>query len=965
MPGLFFAHLCYLGNPKTSPMPSIFTRFFFSAFFLLVATIASAQLNIVSQSTAQVLAQRLVGDGVTISNAVLRADSRATGFFTNAGGTNIGIDSGIVLTNGRAKTQGTSYGLDGPQTSTATLDQVPVNHGPGDWDLAHSIGEDSANTHDATILEFDFVPLGDSIKFRYVMSSEEYTSAFVCDYNDAFAFFISGPGITGLRNIALVPGTNTPVSIRNVNNIVFTNNCINNPSYYVSNLGNTFLTHNGHTVVLTALERVQPCQVYHMKLVIADVGDGAYDSGVFLEARSLTSNSVQLTNLTQTDASGMSYLVEGCATGSVKIKRTSAATAPQTIYFNYGGSALNTVDVQTLPASITIPAGQDEVFLSIVPLIDNLPEGIEYLKIYTVAPCAAAIPTDSTIIQIRDYDILQLSPGMHPDTAFICRNSGKQLMATTGFSTYTWDTDPTLSSGNTRTPIVTPVNNFTKYYCTAVEGTCHARDSINVKWKDLELGSVTDINCAGSSTGQIRLLAGHEWQAPLEFSIGNQPYQPDSNFNNLPVGIHVIKIRDASGCVDSIAVTLDQAYPTLLSDLVPVQPSCTGGTDGSITVNASGGKPPYSYSINGTTYQTVNFFNAGTGSYTLYVKDANNCVTTKQQTLTFINTVTLAAINNPPICDSKSDTLRIQSNADSYQWTPAATLSNSNIFNPVASPRVTTKYYVTATTGVCFRKDSVTVTVLPAPIANAGADGEICFGGTTRISGSGGVAFSWTPSTYLSSANNQEPFVIRPVVNTTYYLHVTDANGCKSLIPDTVNIKVTPAVRISAGRDTIVAINQPLQLRATELGNSGVTSYTWSPVYGLNDPNIAMPVTTLDRDIQYVVTGRTPLNCEGSDTINIKVYKGPDIYVPTAFTPNSDGRNDLLRAIAIGMKEYHYFRIYNRYGELIFATADFNKGWDGKYKGKEQNTGTFIWLAEAVDYRGNVIQRKGSTSIIR
>jgi hypothetical protein len=150
---------------------------------------SNAQLNITSSNNAQALVQKLLGPGVTVSNITLRADplGRGTGFFNNISGTLIGIDSGIALTNGRAATIGSGptalWGLnsDGstrayppPNDAFADLDQYGVSTYSGDPDLASLIGLDSTDTHDACILEFDFVPLGDTIKFRYVFSSEEY-----------------------------------------------------------------------------------------------------------------------------------------------------------------------------------------------------------------------------------------------------------------------------------------------------------------------------------------------------------------------------------------------------------------------------------------------------------------------------------------------------------------------------------------------------------------------------------------------------------------------------------------------------------------------------------------------------------------------------------------------------------------------------------------------------------------------
>jgi len=212
-----------------------------------------AQLQITTNTNAAALAQKLVGEGVVISNATITTNSISTGFFVNRSGTNIGMDSGIVLTNGRARSNLPSIiGLDGDGFRVASTVRADANLLlPGDADLASELGIPVSQLNDAIALEFDFIPLGDSIQFNYILSSEEYTTGTVCIFNDAFAFFISGPGITGKKNIALIPGTNIPVTIKNVNNII-TAPCVNNPQYYIDNTSNVYFTHEGHTSLFTA-----------------------------------------------------------------------------------------------------------------------------------------------------------------------------------------------------------------------------------------------------------------------------------------------------------------------------------------------------------------------------------------------------------------------------------------------------------------------------------------------------------------------------------------------------------------------------------------------------------------------------------------------------------------------------------------------------------------------------------------
>lgn len=945
-----------------------FLLFVFACSFLLGIHNSTAQLIITEQTNAIALAQKLVGQGVTITNATFTGNSHMGGFFNNISGTNIGIDSGIVLCTGRVKSSPPFKGIDGDGVTTAywvTPDNV--FNLPGDPDLTNATGRP---TGDAAILEFDFIPLGDSINIKYVFGSEEYNSGFVCYFVDAFAFFISGPGITGLKNIALVPGTNLPVSNTNINGALNADltDCRINQIYYIDNTSSTYMNYDGQTVVLTASEKVQPCQTYHLKLVIADLNNNlGADSGVFLEAQSLTSNSTSITNLTPTDpSSGNHYVVEGCVPGSIKVKRQYASPSAQIVNLTYAGTALNTIDVNTLPASVVIPANQTEVTLNIIPVVDNIPEGTELLKIYTQAAACAigGAYSDSAIIEIRDYDTLTLTP----KTANICRNNSIQLTASTGYTVYAWDANPSLNNTGIRNPVATPTANTTTYYCTASIGNCHARDSVFVRWKDIELLSTKNINCKNGTTGQIKIAAGPEWVGPLLISINNNAFQSDSTFNNLPTGSYSIKVKDATGCIDSIAVTLTQAYPDLTASVSPPTPAtCSGNTDGQIILNVNGGLTPYQYSIdNGINYQNGNTFNVLQGNYPLIVKDFNGCLYTTSAIVPLNNDLNLSVANaTATICESNSTTLQANSNATSYSWTPVTGLATQSAATTQASPVSTTKYYITATKGICTKKDSVLVNVNPAPIANAGTDITICYGGDTMLHGSGGIDYVWTPSTYLSDPNIAQPNVIRPISNTTYSLQVKDGNGCKSLNSATVKVTVTPAIQIFAPRDTLAAIYQPLQLYATDINNSGITSYVWTPSYGLNNSSIPRPVATLDRDMDYIVTGKTSAGCEGTATVSVKVFEGPEIYVPTAFTPNDDTNNDFLRAKPIGIRTFSFFIVYNRWGQLMFKTTDFLKGWDGTINGQQQSTGTYVWIAEGIDFKGRVITRKGSTLLIR
>jgi gliding motility-associated-like protein len=183
----------------------------------------------------------------------------------------------------------------------------------------------------------------------------------------------------------------------------------------------------------------------------------------------------------------------------------------------------------------------------------------------------------------------------------------------------------------------------------------------------------------------------------------------------------------------------------------------------------------------------------------------------------------------------------------------------------------------------------------------------------------------------------------------------TTQNGCSASKTKTITIA---KVNIDAGNDIIAAIDQPLQLKV-----SGGASYTWYPSTYLSDPMSPTPVATPHDNITYFITGVTAQGCIGYDTLYIKTYKGPSVYVPNGFSPN--GKNRLFRPILVGISELKGFSVYNRWGQLIFSTSEMNKGWDGKWNGIDQPAGAYVWMLQAKDYIGNLHQKKGTLILVR
>jgi Bacterial Ig-like domain (group 2)/Divergent InlB B-repeat domain/Cep192 domain 4 len=326
---------------------------------------AAIQVNDLTSSalTPMALAQSLVGAGVTISNVTYTGSARAAGNFTSA--TNIlGFQSGVVLSTGSVRNVVGPNCVSGsaPAENDGAQTGISVdNVRPGDTDLATLADVDITN--DAAVLEFDFVPTSPSVSFQYVFASDEYNE-FVGSINDVFGFFLTALPSGTPVNIALIPGTNLPVAINNVNSGT-------NPQFYINN---EFLPSaapldtemNGLTTTLTAQAQVTPGQTYHIKLAIADAEDNVYDSNVFIQAGSLTSAVVTAFPATLafggqaqgTTSSPLPVTVTNVGTATVTITNIVASTnyteanaCPATLVAGTGTGSNCTVNVSFAPTA--------------------------------------------------------------------------------------------------------------------------------------------------------------------------------------------------------------------------------------------------------------------------------------------------------------------------------------------------------------------------------------------------------------------------------------------------------------------------------------------------------------------------------------------------------------------------------------------------------------------------------------
>jgi gliding motility-associated-like protein len=424
-------------------------------------------------------------------------------------------------------------------------------------------------------------------------------------------------------------------------------------------------------------------------------------------------------------------------------------------------------------------------------------------------------------------------------------------------------------------------------------------------------------------------------------------------------------VGDSRGCLDTVykdIVIVDKPPITLafrdtlicISDKVQLQAGGTGNfnwTPGTNIVNAGTATPTVSPAVT-----TVYFVDL----------DTDGCRNRDSVKINVVDHVDLKAMADTVICKSDPIQLHVVSDGLHYSWTPASLLNDPGVANPIAITNANTLYQVTASIGSCLAKDKVNVTTIPYPAANAGPDTLICFHTSAQLNGStNGSSFLWTPAATLNNAGILNP-VATPGKTTAYVLSAFDNKGCPKPGKDTVVVTMLPGINAYAGSDTAIVINQPLQLRAT-----GGVRYEWSPPFNLSAVNIANPAAVFKEPVSsivYKVLVYNEANCSDSASIRIKVYKTlPSVFVPNAFTPNGDHRNDLLRPIAVGIERIVYFNVYNRWGQLVFSQGSDTEsgGWNGTFGGKDLAEGTFVWVVKAVDYTGAEYIQKGVVLLIR
>lgn len=1024
-----------------------------TALWVLLAQTSYGQMVATGATNTQQAVELLMGEGAEAFNIQSTGAANQVGTFTcnNCG---IGFPNGMIVATGNVAV------ANGPNnTGAGTLGGG--NFGVSDPDLAMLV---NSALHDAATVTFQFVAQSDSVSFNYVFASEEYPTFVNSTFNDVFGFFLSGPGINGpftnnAVNIALIPGTNLPVSINNVNagaNDMGCNNC----QYYTVNTGNPdpFTTQfDGFTVPLEAYYDQLICgETYTIKIAIADAGDTSYDSAVFFEANSFTLPTIDVALEMPDVGFDENTLYEGCGMANIVFTRTTGLQNAEEIILNISGTATNGVDYTFIPDTIFFEPGQSEYVIPLQAFIDDEEEGLESIIIeYTAIGLCTTSTTQTLEIFIIDVDPLEITI---EDQFINCLESATLVPTITGgYGVYEIDWE---GFGVSDSIEVSPT--VTTEYPFIVSDTCglapsNATVTVHVPVLDpvqpivgdpIGIDCLTELSTTGDAVGGNGEFT-FEWFDPFGNSISTTPfveYTPD-----LP-GSLVLQVTDGCGTVGESElefffneVPIDLALPddlaALCLDQITVATSVLEGGIGALSLqwNVDG--------QDGGTGATTTFTISSETTVDVVVTDECGNSAEASTTVTIIpSPVTVTLPPNPVaqcIEDFELTTSSIEGGVGSisYQWQfngdDAGTESSItiNISDPATIE-------VTVTDG-CGNWGTASTLVTIAPLAisvDLGDDFIVpCLDQALVVAdvlgGAGEMAYSWVLNELQQQeASDQIAFVAMGSMG----VQVTVEDVCGNTASDQLTVLVpdNPPMVITAA-DTVICKGQSVKLWAEVIDPIGTINYTWLPT-GNATPEITVTpqqsttytVAATDicnqttiKNIQVVVDqvranfdfsyigswsiqtfntsepsnatffwdfgdgsssdefepshnfidnnrqtvtlhAESALGCRDSITGVFEPIM--DIYVPTAFTPNGDGINDVFMAKGNSIRDFQLW-IYNRWGELIFYSEDINEPWLGEVKGGDHfaQDEVYTWVIKAVGVRNNSFERSGTVILLR
>lgn len=904
-------------------------------------SVTQAQVIVVNNSNATQLAQSLAGSGITVSNATKNCPNTGTGTFSNGNTTNLGITSGVVLTTGNTN-----------NIAQAASNFSGVDNANGtDAQLAALVSPNPIT--DVCALEFDMAVQGNTVTFRYVFASEEYPEYVCSQFNDVFGFFVSGPAPGGgnytNQNIAIIPGSNPQqnVAIGSVNPGVpgsgYTAGGCTSLGYsnlYINNGAATSVIYDGMTVTLTATISVIPCQTYHIKLAVADVSDGSWDSGVFLEASSFTSQPV--TVATQYDL-GFTSAFEGCTNGSFVINYPDLASSSTPITYTISGTGTNGVDYGTLSGTTYVNPGTSTATVYVNTIGDNLPEGTETVTITINDPCTG-LPVGSATLNIVDPPL---------DTAyasqyFVCSPGDQVQLTATGGGTYSWSPPTGLSSTTSATPTAT-INGPITYTATIVLGNCVNTHSVDIGISGLTLAALdsADLVICPGTVATIGADADngvapitYQWSPPGQVS---NPTSPIVTVTPTVTSTYNVTATDATGCSATADVTVT----------VDTLAQIRFGAD----VNLCPENAPYTLSVPGSPYTTYLWSNgATTATISVAVTDSFSVTVTRNNCTLVSDTIAVIyyqpvdpTLNDTGYCAGSSVTLSVADPTyTNIVWSTSATTTTINVSTPGT-------YYYTATdaNGCSIASDTATVTEYLTPTANITASEDTLCPNETAVlyaNAANATSYSWTggstadtlvvsaPGVYIVTASNpacsvQDTFEVFGFTNpnaliaadttvcngqsATFALQngpfqtYTWSNGATGVTSITTNVPDTYTLTVFDGNcswtsNSVTLANFPTPVPT--LADTGAC--TGTPVVLGVEPGLVNIVwsdastgttVTVTADGTYYYTAEDVNGCDvASDTVSVTFLPAPTVNLTTDDDTICVGASTVLRANATG-----------------------------------------------------------------
>lgn len=811
----------------------------------------------------------------------------ASGLFFNGDQTDLGLNKGILLTTGSAQ-----LAL-GPNNigSAGFPHNAP---GDNDLDILSALGGNIIESFDACILELDVYANTNEITFEYVFGSEEYPEYAGTNFNDIFAFLISGPGISGIPqignqdNMAVLPD-GSPVEINAVNHQL-------NWEYYRPNNGGVSLQYDGLTSdflgkkkSLTARYTVEPCQTYHLKLAIADRGDSSFDSGVFISEIKGGAPSIAMDF-----KNGIDYLVEDCTNNpdEVVISLNSALNQPVSYEVTIGGTATLGVDYTLdIPAMITFQPGETQLVFPIVPLSDGITEGDETITI-TLSNnfgCGNVIFAVFTII-IRDGLEITVNGGL--DTVFFCPGNSVALAAE-GALTYFWEPVGLFSEPTAAATVASPTGS-SWVQVTGQLGICTAVDSIFL----LEVNPQVSITtprpvsiCRGSS---VLLNAANNLDGQ-----GSVTWSPTFGLNN-PNSAQTLArpsfstfytvTASLTGCTATDTITVS-VIPFDFPNVIPSLDICQGSSI-PLANNLFSGSTTYTWTpptgLSATDVSGPIATPEVTTTYKLVaVSQGGVCADSAEVTLTVLPAaLEIPAGDTAFIC--LGDTLTLNANftpGGMLSWSPS---DSSKLIQDgiVAQVFGGTSFWAFAemTIGPCKRRDSVFVRIDSLPNLNISrfvdrpfyCEGElITFLSPNYLNKDyPDIRHLWSPNNgaFLSPDSNLN--LILTARESATYTRRTRNNAC--LEEQSVTIEVIPLGLMLSQDQVILCEGETTQVSILD---EGIENIEWTPGNGLSCSTCPDPVITGTTTLVYQIKGEEKgCNKQGNVfvTVPVPVLNLPD-----------------------------------------------------------------------------------------